>query len=81
MEYFDLAPAHGIAKLKVPEWTVGRSLRDIDLAGRFKLSTVALVRANSVLVNPSRDEVLGSTDQLVVLGNDDQLARLAAGKQ
>jgi trk system potassium uptake protein TrkA len=80
VEYLDLAPSHGIAKLRVPDWCVGRSLQEVDLAGRFRLSTLALVRANSVLVNPSRVEVLRSDDELVLLGNDDQIARVTAAR-
>jgi trk system potassium uptake protein TrkA len=34
VEYLDLAPVHGIAKLKVPDWCVGRSLAAVDLAPR-----------------------------------------------
>lgn len=78
VEYLDLVPALGIAKLPVPGSLTGRTLRDLDLPGRFRITTVALLRDSSVLVNPSRDETLKPGDQLVLLGNDDQLARVTA---
>jgi trk system potassium uptake protein TrkA len=78
VEYIDLAPAHGIAKLPVPSAYVGRSLQQLDLSGRFRVTTIALVRDRTVTVNPHRDQVLREGDLLVLLGNDDQLAKVTA---
>lgn len=78
VEYLDLAPAFGIAKLPVPKAFVGRTLQQLDLSGRFRVTTVALVRNRTVTVNPHRDETLAEGDLLVLLGNDDQLAKVTA---
>jgi len=78
VDYMDLAPAHGIAKVPVPQAYVDRSLLQLDLQGRFHITTIALVRDRTVIVNPHRDEVLRGGDQLVLLGNDDHLAKVTS---
>lgn len=76
VDYIDLAPRFGIAKLRVPSTFVGRTLRELDLAARFKVTPIALRRGAEVTVNPHRDEQLRDGDELVLIGNDDQLAAI-----
>jgi trk system potassium uptake protein TrkA len=74
VDYIDLAPGFGVAKISVPATLVGRTLRDVDLAGKFKVTAIALRRGAQVTVNPHRDERLQDGDELVLVGQDDQLA-------
>ena len=74
LDYIDLAPRFGIAKVAVPPSYVGRTLRELDLAGRFKVTVVARSRGQAVTVNPHRDETLAAGDHLVLVGLDEQLA-------
>jgi trk system potassium uptake protein TrkA len=76
LDYIDLAPGHGIAKIDVPATFVGRTLRELDLSTRLKVTPIALRHGNEVTVNPHRDQRLEEGDQLVLVGLDDQLARL-----
>ena len=76
VDYIDLAPGHGIAKINVPATFVGRTMRELDLSTRLKVTPIALRRGNEVTVNPHRDQRLEEGDQLVLVGLDDQLARL-----
>jgi len=77
IDYIDLAPRFGIAKIEVPESFVGRTLRELDLTTRFKVTPIALRRGDAVTVNPHREERLQAGDQLVLVGLDDQLALVA----
>jgi trk system potassium uptake protein len=76
IDYIDLAPRFGIAKLRVPSIFVGKTLRELDLVGRFKVTPIALRRGTEVTVNPHRDEQMREGDELVLIGNDDQLAAI-----
>jgi trk system potassium uptake protein len=78
IDYIDLAPRFGIAKIRVPSSFAGRTLRELDLGARFKVTAIALRRKNEVTVNPHRDERLVEGDELVLIGNDDQLAAISA---
>jgi len=75
VDYLDVAPRFGIVKLRPPAAWIGKSLKDLDLAA-VQLSPVALRRGNDVTVNPSRDVVLAATDELILLGRDQQLERI-----
>jgi uncharacterized protein with PhoU and TrkA domain len=55
---------------------VGQTLSQLDLAGRLGLTPIALCRGNKVTVIPHRDEKIGATDELILLGRDDRLDEL-----
>ncbi len=77
IDYIDIAPRFGIAKLGVPAAFVGRTLAELELPTRFKVTPIALRRGNEVTVNPHRDERLGAGDELVLIGADDQLIAIS----
>ena len=74
LEYIDLAPQFGIAHVAIPASFVGRTLRELDLSGRFRVTPIALRRRESVTVNPHREQRLEDGDELVLIGPDDGLA-------
>ena len=76
VDYIDLAPGHGIAKIDLPATFVGRTLRELDLATRLKVTPIVLRRGNEVTINPHRDQRLQDGDQLVLVGLDEKLAQL-----
>ncbi len=76
IDYLDIAPQFGIERIRPPRSFVGRSLREIDLQGRLKLTPIALRRGNNVIINPHRDEKVGEGDELILIGRDDNLEQL-----
>ncbi|MBA2558167.1 MAG: TrkA family potassium uptake protein [Chloroflexi bacterium] len=76
IDYLDVAPRFGIEKLRPPQSFLGRSLRELDLVGRLKLTPVALRRGDSVTVNPHPDERIQLGDELVLIGLDERLEQL-----
>ncbi len=75
-DYLDIGPQFGIVQVHPPRSMVGKTLRELDLTGRFQLTPIALRRGTNVIVNPHRDEAIGETDQLVLIGRDDHLEQL-----
>ena len=55
---------------------VGKTLRELDVPGRLSLTAVALRRGKQVTVNPSRDERIEATDELILIGLDEKLELL-----
>ncbi|HYI23697.1 MAG TPA: TrkA family potassium uptake protein [Candidatus Limnocylindrales bacterium] len=78
LDYIDFGPGHGIAKIRVPRDFVGRTLREIDLPGRLKVTPLALRHGSEVTINPHRDQRLEEGDQLVLVGLDEQLAKVSS---
>lgn len=76
LDYLDVAPRFGIVKVRPPEGFVGRTLKDLDLSGRLRLTPIALRRGDDVTVNPHRDEVVRADDELLLIGRDDRLEEL-----
>ncbi|HEX7221666.1 MAG TPA: TrkA C-terminal domain-containing protein, partial [Candidatus Limnocylindrales bacterium] len=63
-------------RFEPPASWVGRALRDLELATRYQLSSIGLRRGPKVIVNPHRDEKIAAGDELVLMGLDDNLAKL-----
>jgi trk system potassium uptake protein TrkA len=76
VDYFDAGPGYGLARIGVaPRW-IGKSVGELDLHGRSGLAVVALIRADSVILNPRPDERLHPGEALIVAGRDEDLGRL-----
>jgi trk system potassium uptake protein TrkA len=75
VDYLVVAPRFGVARVVPPAAYIGRSLRELDLQARYQLTPIALRRGERVIVNPARDEVLRTGDELVLVGRDEGLAR------
>lgn len=78
IDYLDVAPRFGLAKIRPAAPWVGKTIKDIDLSGRLTISLIALRRGSEVLVNPQRDTVIAAKDELIVLGLDDKLERMVS---
>ncbi len=78
IDYLDVAPAFGVVRFSPPPGWVGKSLRDLDLAGKFNLTVIGLRRGSNVTVNPHRDETIAAGDEIVLIGPDEKLERLEA---
>lgn len=76
VDYIDVAPGFGIVMLTPPDGFVGRTLGELDLPARLRLSPIALQRGDRVAVNPGRDERIEAGDQLILIGRDEGLARI-----
>jgi trk system potassium uptake protein TrkA len=76
IDYIDVAPGFGIVKMHPPTDFVGKTLRELDLANRFKLTPIALRRGDDVTVNPHRDDKIEANDELILIGQDARLEEL-----
>lgn len=76
VDYIDVSPEFGLVMLRPPSGFVGRSLGELDLAGRYDLTPVALRRGERLTVNPSDGQRIEAGDMLILLGRDEGLTRL-----
>jgi trk system potassium uptake protein len=75
-DYLDAAPGYGIARVAVAASWPGKTIGEIDLTGRARLTVLAVTRAGSVVLEPSPTETLRAGDSLIVAGLDEDLERL-----
>jgi trk system potassium uptake protein TrkA len=76
VDYLDIAPRFGIVKVLAPERWQGRTIAELDLAGRLELTPVSLRRGDAVVVLPSGDDLVAAGDELILVGRDDHLEDL-----
>lgn len=76
VDYLDVAPGYGFARISVTEPFAGRSLGDIDLPRAYGVTPMAMHREGTVRLNPDASQVLKRGDDLIVAGLDENLARL-----
>lgn len=67
-----------LVEMRTPAQFVGKSLKDLDVRNRHKVSVVGVKRGNEVLANPGAAEVLKADDVLLVLGKPTAIRRLTS---
>jgi trk system potassium uptake protein TrkA len=78
LDYFDVAPGYGFARVGVADLLAGKQLGALDVQGTYGVALIALRRGNTVTLNPQPGQVLRATDELIVAGLDEDLERLPA---
>ncbi|MGH7505828.1 MAG: TrkA C-terminal domain-containing protein, partial [Longimicrobiales bacterium] len=79
LNYVRLAPNFSIQEMAVPEKWIGKSLRELELPRRYRVSVVAVhdVLQDLITPVPDPDGLLKESDSLLVCGEDTDLARCA----
>ena len=76
LDYLDVAPGYGIARVPVPEEWTGKSLGQIELQANCGVAAVLIARGGDVVLAPDDSQVLRPGDALIVAGRDEDLERL-----
>jgi len=78
LEHIELGPHCSGVEMKVPDEFVGKSMSQIDLRKKYKVTLVLINREGFEfpLISPSADEVLLEKDVIFVVGEDKNLDRL-----
>lgn len=79
LNYVQLGAGFSVQEMAVPDPWVGRSLRELALPRRYRISVIALhdVLTDRMIPVPDPDAPLTESDTLLVAGADDDLARAA----
>ena len=79
LNYVRLGPDFSIQEMAVPESWIGRSLRELQLPRRYRVSVVAVhdVLHDRIVPVPDPDSPLKESDTLLLSGDDEDLARAA----
>jgi trk system potassium uptake protein TrkA len=79
LNYVHLGAGFGVQEMAVPESWIGRSLRELGLPRRYRISVLAVhdVLLDEMILVPEPDARLKESDTLVIAGADDDLAKAA----
>lgn len=79
LNYVQLGAGFSVQEMAVPESWIGRSLRELGLPRRYRISVLAVhdVLLDEMILVPEPDARLKESDTLVVAGADEDLAKAA----
>jgi trk system potassium uptake protein TrkA len=75
-DYIELSPEYTIMEMTAPTVMTGKSLRELDLRGRFGINVMALKSGEQINAAPLATDVVGIGDILVLLGSNDGVRQL-----
>ena len=77
LEQISLSPEYGIVELLAPRAFNNKSLIEIGLRKRMRVTILAIKRGSDIIVVPGPEEKLYDGDILVALGSNEDLAKLS----
>jgi len=82
LNYVDLGSGFSLQEMAVPDSWIGRSLRELALPRRYRISIVAIhdVLTDAIRSAPDPDAPLKESDTLLVAGKDEDLAKVAESR-
>ena len=80
LNYYRMGTSLSIQEMAVPSKWIGKSLRDLELPRKYRISVIALhdVLRDEMIVVPNPDAPLRDSDTLLVAGKDEDLSQVAA---
>lgn len=76
LDYIELSPEYSILEISVPDYFIGKNLRDLNIRDEFGFNVIALKRGKNIKVSPRADDILAEDDVMVVVGKNTDLAKL-----
>lgn len=76
MDYIELSDQFAIVERSVPESWIGKSLKELNVRNKYGLSVIGFRRSGKTIVSPDPAAPIARGDVLIVLGREDDLARL-----
>ncbi len=77
LDYIELSEEIGIAEFRTPVSWIGKNLRELNVRAKFGVNVIAVRKENGgITVSVEPDYALAAADVLVMLGSNDDLARM-----
>jgi trk system potassium uptake protein len=76
LDFLALAPGLSVAEIHAPDFMAGRTLAELDMRRKFKVSVLLIKNGSRFLISPDPDDRIHAGDLLVVVGRDEDIARL-----
>lgn len=75
IDRLELEPGVSVSELRCPSALFGRTLRELNLRERFRV-TVLIIKGQELRASPSGSDRINPGDTLIVIGPDEGIARL-----
>jgi trk system potassium uptake protein TrkA len=77
VERVSLGQEHTIAEMRMPRALADRTVADVNFAETYHVTLAAIKRAGKLIMPPAQDLLLYSDDLMVVIGQNDDVRRIA----
>ncbi|MGG1397408.1 TrkA family potassium uptake protein [Bacillus salipaludis] len=81
LDFIELSEDYNIEEIMSLPFMIGKSLRELDIRAKFKLSVIAINSDGKMNISPLPDYVIRSNDILIVLGEKKDLKKFQAVNQ
>ncbi len=76
LDFIELSEDYGITEITAPASWVGKSIRELNVRAKYGVTVLAFKRGGPLDVLPGADDAIEDGMVLVVLGSNEQLARM-----
>ncbi|MEN4012732.1 MAG: TrkA family potassium uptake protein [Chloroflexota bacterium] len=76
LDFITLEPGLSIVEVLAPDFTVNKTLAELDLRNRYKIAILVIKGGNRVIISPDSSDRIRAEDMLVVIGRDEDIARM-----
>lgn len=76
LDYLALKPGMSVAEVHAPVFMAGKTLAELDVRRKHKITIILIKNGDRFLISPDPDDRINSGDRLVVVGRDEDIARL-----
>ncbi|MDR6122834.1 trk system potassium uptake protein TrkA [Bacillus sp. SLBN-46] len=77
LNFIEISKNYSVEEVKIPEYMIEKTLRELDLRARFNLSVIAIRHEDEINISPSPDQIINHGDVLVVIGENRDLEKFA----
>ena len=78
LDYIEFSDEYGIAEITPPKGWQGKSLRSLNVRGKYHVSVLSIKNevSGALKMSPGADDVIGSNDTVMLMGKNEDLALL-----
>ncbi|NMA83902.1 MAG: TrkA family potassium uptake protein [Epulopiscium sp.] len=76
LDYIELSSEYSLVEIATLQEWVGKSLKELNIRSKYGINVMAIRHHDTVNISPRADVVLHKEDILVVMGSNEDLARL-----
>ncbi len=76
LDYIELTPDVSLVEFSPGEKMYGKTLRELDLRARWRVTVLAIRRGKKVMISPHPDEPLRHGDIIVAIGENEHIEKL-----
>lgn len=77
LNYIELSNEYNIEEIMIPSKMAEKSLKELDIRAKYKVSVIAIVRDGEILISPSPEKIIHRGDLLVIIGSKESLAKFS----